>query len=459
MSVVLSREPKHSPDYSALYPGAIEIGLLLLVMRRRWRSLLGGSLLGLAAGAGYLVVTPPQYVASALLSVEQRHSTVPGGEPIINDPSGSGSFVDSRVELLKSDRLPLSLVRSGQVKAEEGTSFLGPLLDVFGLGGDGSSIEAETQELQRNLHVERLGQTSMIRISYTAEDRQRAADVANTVARAFLEDQEASRARAEERAGTWLEGRIADVRAEAESAERRLQQFKADHGFIDSGTGFLEEKQVGEISSQLSIARSGTAEAKARLDWIERARAEPHGEALPMAVLKDAGIAKLYAEMIQVEKNEAEIASKLPSTNKALDIIRGEKGRIMVAITGELQRLAAAYRSEYSIARSRDASLGKQLDELVAKANGRNEMKGDLSELESAARVSRDLYDKLLERRLAMSQVDAFPLSRVEVVAEATPPLQKSHPRSLFVLALAAVAGFALSGARILLSRNPLAKS
>jgi uncharacterized protein involved in exopolysaccharide biosynthesis len=66
-----------------------------------------------------------------------------------------------------------------------------------------------------------------------------------------------------------------------------VQLFKARNGLTDSGSGYLEERQMSEISTQLSIARANTTEVKARLDWILRADSGSGGDAMAMAVLKD----------------------------------------------------------------------------------------------------------------------------------------------------------------------------
>ena len=67
-----------------------------------------------------------------------------------------------------------------------------------------------------------------------------------------------------------------------------------------------------------------------------------------------------------------------------------------------------------------------------------------LAGLESAASAYRKLYDSFLQQYMGSTQQATFPITEARVISSAAPPLQKSKPKTLLVLALSLVGGLAL---------------
>ena len=79
---------------------------------------------------------------------------------------------------------------------------------------------------------------------------------------------------ATQRASTWLQDRIRELRDQASAAERAVVQFKTQNNIVTTGGGekggrLMTDQQVSELTSQFMIARAQSAEARARLDQIE----------------------------------------------------------------------------------------------------------------------------------------------------------------------------------------------
>ena len=121
----------------------------------------------------------------------------------------------------------------------------------------------------RRLTVTRLPQSFIIQIDFESYDPERAAQVANAIADAYIIDQLEAKYKATRQAGGWLQDRIKELRSQVSDSERAVVQFKTEHNIVSTGGGdrpLLNQQQVNELSSQLTIARAHTAEALARLD-------------------------------------------------------------------------------------------------------------------------------------------------------------------------------------------------
>src|SRR5262245_18041702 len=64
-----------------------------------------------------------------------------------------------------------------------------------------------------------------------------------------------------------------------------------------------------------------------------------------------------------------------------------------------------------------------------------------LANLESSARISRSLYESLLLRATEATQQQSIPIDPARVIVPASPPLEKSHPKSLLILGAASILG------------------
>ena len=82
-------------------------------------------------------------------------------------------------------------------------------------------------KFKRALTVLRIGRSYVANILFTSKDPVRAAQIANEVANAYIEDQLDAKALTAERAGSWMKKRIDELKEQSGSAEQRLQQFDA----------------------------------------------------------------------------------------------------------------------------------------------------------------------------------------------------------------------------------------
>src|SRR5262249_48746798 len=123
---------------------------------------------------------------------------------------------------------------------------------------------------QDRLTVKRVGLTYVINISFRSLSPDRAAQIANAVAEAYIVDQLEAKYQATRRASVWLQDRLRELRGQASTAERAVVEFKTKNNIVNAGNGrLMTEQQLAELNSQLVTARTQTSEARARFDRIE----------------------------------------------------------------------------------------------------------------------------------------------------------------------------------------------
>lgn len=439
------------------------------VLRRQWPIVAvctGGSL---ALVIVYLMMAQPMYTANARIMMDTRQAQVLDKDSNTSSALIDTGYVDSQVEVINSDDLILSVVR--RLKLTEDPEFngskpgllsivMGKARSLFGSGEPPSQERIEhavVEQVQKNLRTERVLTTYVLSLSYRARTPDKAAMIANAIANAYLVGALEAKYQSTKRATEWLQQRSLELREQASASDRAVQTFKAEHNIVGTSRGLVSEQQLSDLNTQLVQARAATAEAKARLDRIESISSEDLAQPTTVTdALSNSVITRLRAQYLDLQAQYADWSRRYGKTHLATVNLANKMEELRKNIADELRRIGDAYRSDYEIAKSREASLEKNLKELVAQAGHTGQAEVKLRDLESAADTYRNLYNNFLEKLQSATQNQSFPLSEARLITTATKSDRKSSPRTVLALVGGLVGGlclgFGVAFARELLS-------
>ena len=311
------------------------------------------------------------------------------------------------------------------------------LFDLFGSNAPSSEFALTrhaVEVFQNRLSIRRIGLTYVIQISFRSYSPDRAAQIANAVADAYIDDQLESKYQAARRAGVWLQQRLRELRDQASTAERAVVAFKNSNNMVDAGGRSINEQQLAELNSQLVLAQSQTGEARARFDRVEAVLRSNSPEATVAATvadtLKNDVIIKLRTQYLEMSRREVDWATRYGVNHLAVVNLRNQMQELQNSIRDELKRIAEGYKSDFEIAKQREASVQKQLDEAVALSQVTGKAQVTLRDLESSAQSYRALYDNFLQRYMESVQQQSFPITEARVISAASRPLAPSNPRT-----------------------------
>jgi polysaccharide biosynthesis transport protein len=434
---------------------------LIGLVRRQLPGLVFITVLVSAIGAVYVFTTPPSFTAQARLIIDTRRLQTLQQQPAALDTPIDSSNVESQVELLKSENVGLSVIKdlrlaeSPEFSGSDG-GLIGTVLSYvfapFGSSGPISEFERTRSilgSLESRLAVRRIGTSYVLEISFRARDPDLAAQVANAVADAYIVDQLEAKYQAVRRASAWLEGRLRELREQASTAERAVVEFKAKNKIIDAGGGrLINEQQLGELNSQLVVARAQTGDAQAKLDRIESIlRADSPDASVDATVadtLRNEVVSKLRTQYLDLASREADLSARYGRNHMAAVNMRNHMREISKAVLDELRRLAETYKSDAAIAKQREDGIQTQLAQVVSQSQVTNEAQIALRELESSAQTYRALYDNFLQRHMESVQQQSFPSTEARLISAASRPLAPSHPRTRLILVITGFGGILL---------------
>jgi polysaccharide biosynthesis transport protein len=431
-------------------------------IRRHFRIIVLSLVAGTALAVGYLCVAHPTYTGHALLIVDAPKIQVYQAQSPQDGPVSSAT-VDTQIQIIKSDDIALSVIKELNLDqdpaflADHGSLFANIEAKIVSLaqeafGGASAvvpgSLLAQSVALanfHRRLAVQRMDTTYAIEIEFIANSPFRAAKIANSIADAYEMNAFQAKFQITGEAAKWLQDRLATLREQTADAERAVVAYEAKNGIVNTGGELLNKQQIAELNSQLIQARAATAQAKARVDRVEKVlnsnNTDPNAAGAVAETLNDDVINNMRTQYFQDERKADQWAARYGDQHQAVLNLRSEMKDLQQNILQEVQRIADGYRSDYAIAESRENSIQDSLNQLITGSQTADKAEVTLHSLESIAQTDRAVYDNFLQRYMQSVQQQSSPLTESRLVTHARPPLAKSWPRPILIMALTLLGG------------------
>jgi polysaccharide biosynthesis transport protein len=449
------------PRPSALSPGDLLASLKSLA-RRRFGILVLIFSLSVVCGAIYLATTPPKFVAEAAILIDTRKTQLFQQQATTVEAPVDSAAVESQIEVLKSQDIAAAVVKALHLTADP--EFVGAKPGIFGsifgfLSSRPLPTEADLEQRAQgvflsNVSPKRVGTTYVIDIDYRSLSPDRAAQVANAAAAAYIDDQLEAKYQATRKAGIWLQDRIQELRQQASAAEQAVLDFKKANNIVDTGGRLIGEQQLAELNSQIVLARAATSEAKARLDRISEITRNgvsnldnviKSPDPAVADVLHNEVINKLRSQYLEAGNSEAVFSARLGHDHLVVVNLRTQMYEIRKSIFDEMKRIEESDKSDYQIALAREQSVQKSLAETVAQSQTTSQAQISLKDLDSKAQTYRAIHDNFVQRYMESLQQQSFPYTEARVINHASRPSGKSQPNSLLVMTLASTGGLLLA--------------
>lgn len=445
------------------------ISSALALVSRQYPVMIFTLLLCISLAGVYVFTAPKRYTGTAILMIDSRkmQGLQTQAQTTSTDNPIDSAMVDSQVELLKSEAIASKVIKG--LKLVESSEFMSDGAGVLStisntISGLFSESKPPTQEqllrgalarFANGLSIKRVGVSYVIEISFQALSQEQAAQIANAVADDYIVDSLESKYQASRRAAVWLQDRLKELRSQASTAERTVADFKAKNNIIDAGGRLLTEQQLAEINTSLTTARSQRAEAQAKLERItsilnadnEDSKVILSDLATVSETMGNPVITKLRQTYLEYAAKQADWSNRYGSTHLAVVNLRNQMREIRRSIIDELRRTAEVYKSDLEIAKSREESSQKSLNDTIAVSNNTGQAQIVLRDLESNAQSARALSDNFLQLYMVSVQQQSFPITEARVITQAASNLpNKTSPKTTLILLAAFVGGSILAG-------------
>ncbi|MFA5956095.1 GumC family protein [Hyphomicrobium sp.] len=409
------------------------------ILRRGWLWPVAGTIAGLILALTVIGFMPQLYTSSARILVDRSMNRFLQDNKIVDEPSLDDVDMAGQFYVLSSDSIIVPVIRSLHLTSDP--EFVGrslanasardgdvdPCSTIFsrscffsGVGKatafvkwaigrkpppaiDPNTLLERTavETFLRQLNVERGDVNNVINVSFSSEDPNKAAKIANAVADTYVATGGERRLKSSQLVTQLLEDRLVDIKQQSVNADRALQEFKAENNL--------------------------------------------KGAAIPDNGL----ITRLRSEYVDLERKAKEISDAVGPDHLAVVKIRKQMEGLNAAMRSEEDRLAGA--EGLGSATGGDgtdfdpgqiAADNSELSASLSKLDGDKLAK--YRELEISARTLQTLYNVDLRKFNELNQ-NRPDTQDAHIITRAAPPLRKNANKSLLVLAGGVIFGF-LSG-------------
>ncbi len=426
-------------DNSKNYPEVIDIDKVISALKRNALLITYITIAVFGLGILSILTSTKRYTAETQVLIDSIQANVVQDVSSGNTRSFETAAIDSQVEIIGSQNTALMVIKA--LKLQSDPDFFDQSIPENEIDPVARS-EKITEILLRNLQVRRVGQTYVLSISYTAKNAEKAANIANAFADAYINGQLDARFDSSSRAAEWLQHRIGALRKKYLAAEEAIQTYRYKNQLIDtSGGKLVNDQQLTEVNTQLIAARAQTSGLKAKYEHVQAIIKTGNANAAVAEALDNTVVNNIRAKYLDTNRRMSDLAAKLGNNHKTVVRLRNELGQYERIIFKELQRIAESYGSDFEIAKVREESLEKSLDDLIKVNVSNNSAQITLRELEREADTLKQLYESNLQGYEKLAQIQSFPVTEARIITKATKPLSPSHPKVKMVLAISLILG------------------
>lgn len=308
------------------------------------------------------------------------------------------------------------------------------------------------EHLGESLWVERSGKTFVVVISAKTEDPEKSALIANTTAEVFLEAYGKLQSETAGRATDELSGRLEELRAAVEDAERKVEKFKAENDLIDAQGRLITDDEILKLNDQLSNARARTLELNAKAQSLRGVAVE---DVLNGSVPEEASsnvMTELRAQYAALTQEADRISVRLGPRHPERQAVDAQISGARDRIAAELRRISSAAQIELKRAVQLEQELASRLAQLKVRQGDVSNELVSLRELERDVTAKRAVYEQFLLRARETGEQRGINTANMTVISKAYAPLEPTGPsRAMMAMGgtmLGFLFGVGLAGAR-----------
>lgn len=423
----------------------------------KWhRLILGVAGVFLVMGAIYAFLSTPLYTANVRIQIDREPGKIVEGGISSPMETGGVEFQRTQHELLRSRGMSERVVAASGLDQDPEflkptPSLMGRLFGLFSFRSASTPTEQdELDERQQQanrmraaglvssgIRINPVTGSRLVDISYTGPSAQRAAQVANAYADAYIAANLDRRFEANSYAKVFLEDQLKQLKLRLEESEKAMLDFAERENMVETGDKqSIAETNLAAANSALGVLISSRIQAEQAWKQVDQTPSTSLQQILNNKVIEGLRIQRNdlkrdYEQKLETFKPNypemVELSSKIAAVDK----------QIAVEVDTVRKSLRAAYENGLDQEQQMTTRI-EHLRDLVLDLQKKSIRYGILKrEVES----NRNLYNNLLQRYKEVDVASGVGTNNVFIVDRALPPGGPSHPQFMKIVIASCMAG------------------
>jgi uncharacterized protein involved in exopolysaccharide biosynthesis len=410
------------------------------------------TILGTVLGVAIAVSTPKKYEATTQVVIEPGDLKLSDNDLTqpVGQPDAALAVVETRIKMVTSGKVldkvvaDLNLVDDPEFNGQ-GSGGLGVMSLIRSIlsrqDGPGGAGEVRRQalavgNLAKSLSVERSGKSFVVSIGATTQSADKSAEIANTTRDVFQQEAAQYQFGMAGRATDQLTAKLDDLRKDVETAERKVEDFRATHDLVDAQGHLISDDQMLKLNEQLSVTRARTLELNARAASARSLDVNSVINGTLPEEINSNTMSELRAQYAALKQEADRAAVRLGPRHPEYQALNAQLDGSRERIAGELRRIASSLQVDLKRSVQLEQDLASRLAQAKVQSGDVNSDLVSLRELERDATAKRSVYEQYLLRAKETGEQQNINTTNINVLTKAQPPLEPNGP-SRAVIALA----------------------
>lgn len=446
--MAISESDRHDAYLPRIQAPVLDVDGIAAMLRRRAAFIAAVTLACAGICLAWILLSAPKYAASGriLLDLPGTQASAGAVPAVAGDADKTG--VENQIYVMTSRSVYDRVIAQEKLETDpffggKSKGILSALLTGVGLAPAVDRHAMALRQLNRAVSIVRNPGSHTVDVKVVTPDRETSARVANAVMDGYVEEQAQARKGVSPSAAASLGPRLETLQSRVRNAEQRYEIFRRENLTAVANGPSDAEKQVNEISGQMSAAEAKVAGLRSTLNLLQRARKTLEAGGIPDAA-RGGSTRVLGNRYAAARRLELDLAQTLGPRHPDLVIARMRATEAKRLLDQSIRGAIQSATSELERARASVTQLKSRLETSKQDMMKSNETVTRLRELERDVEASRVAYQAVLARSRDLGEQSGSDGSIARILSRATAPLEPSGTFPLGVLLTSLLIGLGL---------------
>ncbi|MEJ5071307.1 exopolysaccharide transport family protein [Enterobacter ludwigii] len=377
---------------------------------------------------------PSRYTATSTVLFKAQPADITPLPRLENYDSTRSDYYETKYALMGS-RVVLQAAAKA-MKLDEDPEFNG------GSEGDATArLDNAVRTLQGNLSISGVRSTQLVSVTLEAGSPQKAADVANGIAQAFIDYSLHQKQKTLLQAQQWNKKMMTELQEKMVKQKADIDAYLKQAGLLTfRGVDGYETEQLGIVTNHLADATQRRMQAEAIWDKVRQQQGKTAEQVISLPDISGhPQIQDLRIAMTQAKRSLSDAAKhygpnhpKYRQAQAQLQAINGQIGQVVSELRNGIQQ-------QYQIALDDEQRYQKMLDEQKGNFQQLAAKRDHYNTLQTALDKTEELYKSLYQRVNEQMLSESFSVADEQIYDPATPPLAASKPKRSMLIVMMSI--------------------
>jgi len=297
-------------------------------------------------------------------------------------------------------------------------------------------------KIKEKIKIKQIRDTRLLTIDIKDKNSILATDMANTLAKKYIEFNRSSKMESSKQALEWLNNELYELRKKLEDAEKKFFEYKQENKvFSIKGKQKMAEQKIGEFNNKYLETRNRRLGLDAKINELTQNLQGAKEVANIRSLIENPIIDTIYAKIVDLELEKTRLSKIYKSKHPKTLQINSELTRSKKRLDHEIKKEFKNLKSERKVLSAREKTLEKTISEFESDALDSSTKELKYTILQRNVNTSQNLYDLMVSRVKESNVLQTSNTSNIRLVEKAVIPIDPVSPNKKLNLLLSMIIG------------------